>query len=79
MQTFIYGMLGLPFVFALLAISGFVNNRVLHILNRITATIVGGIFVSKIVTTSKPERSAGEPNSKSLKIFNGCIALIKKI
>ena len=49
MQTFIYGMLGLPFVFALLAISGFVNNRVLHILNRITATIVGGIFVKMLI------------------------------
>ena len=49
MQTFIYGMLGLPFVFALLAISGFVNNSILHILNRIIATIVGGIFVKMLM------------------------------
>lgn len=49
MQTFIYGMLGLPFVFAFVAISGFFNNSVLHILNRTIATIVGGIFVKMLM------------------------------
>ena len=49
MQTLIYGMLGLPFVFALIAISGFLSNRALHILNRIIATIVGGIFVEMLM------------------------------
>ena len=55
MQLFIYGMLGLPFVFSLVAISGFLSNSVLHILNRITATIVGVIFAEMLMQMSPGE------------------------
>lgn len=49
MQTLIYWMLGLPFGFVLVAVSGRVSNNVLHILNRVVATAVGGFFVEMLL------------------------------
>lgn len=53
MQGMIYWMLGLPFAFAVVAISGVCSNNVLHILNRLTATVVGGILL-KMLTMINP-------------------------
>ena len=49
MQTLIYWMLGLPFGFVLVAVSGRVSNNVLHILNRVVATAVGGFFLEMLL------------------------------
>lgn len=45
----IYFMLGLPFGFALLAITGLFSNDVLHYANRIVATLVGAAFIKLLM------------------------------
>ncbi|NCD09177.1 MAG: hydrogenase 4 subunit F [Negativicutes bacterium] len=55
MQTLIYVMLGLPFAFVLLAVSGRVSNNMLHILNRIVATAVGIFFLELLIMMSPGE------------------------
>ena len=42
MTTLLYCILGLPLIFSILAAPGFLNNTLLHWLNRITATAVFG-------------------------------------
>ena len=44
MQNLIYGMLAVPLLFVLAALSRRLSNNVLHALNRLTAAIVSIIF-----------------------------------